>query len=111
MREIAQITNPALGPSLQGKSGVEFFQELIPSLVGLSLVVGSLVFFFIMVFGAIQWISSGGDKAALEAARGKISSAIIGIVILLAVFAIIMLVEEFFGVNILTLDIGPLVIQ
>lgn len=111
MRTLSQITNPALGPTLAGQSGIGFFQSLIPRLVGISLVVGSLVFFFVMVIGAIQWITSGGDKAANEAARGKISNAVIGFVILLAVFAVLKVIEDFFGFNILILDIGPLKVK
>jgi UDP-N-acetylmuramyl pentapeptide phosphotransferase/UDP-N-acetylglucosamine-1-phosphate transferase len=111
-RKIADaITNPALGGSLQGKSGSEFFQDLIPRMVGLAFVVGVLIFFFIMVVGAIQWISSGGDKTAVEGARGKITNAIVGVVILLSTFALLKVIEDFFGINILTLDIGPLKIQ
>lgn len=111
MNLLSQITNPALGPSLQGQSGVGFFQSLIPRMVGLVFVIGSLVFFFVMVVGAIQWIVSGGDKAAVEAARGKIANALVGFVILLAVFALLKVIEDFFGIDILTLDIGPLRIE
>ena len=63
-----------------------------------------------MLIGGIQWISSGGDEQGLEAARGKISNALIGMVILFATFAIISLIQTFFGIQILTIDIGPLVI-
>ena len=105
------ITNPALNPSLQSKSGVGFFQDLIPRMVGLAFLVGVLIFFFIMITGAIQWITSGGDKAAIEGARGKITNAIVGVVILLSLFALLKVVEDFFGINILALDIGPLMIQ
>jgi hypothetical protein len=108
---IEPITNPALRETLQGKSGIEFFQDLVPSLVGLAFVVGALVFFFIMIIGAIQWISSGGDKAAIEGARGKIANALVGFVILLSLFALLKVIENFFGVDILILDIGPLMIK
>ncbi|MCJ7805264.1 hypothetical protein MUP46_01330 [Patescibacteria group bacterium] len=102
------ISNP-IGPKFS--SGVGFFQKFIPSLIGIAFVVGSLVFFFVMIIGAIQWITSGGDKAAIEAARGKIANAVIGFVLLLTVFAIIKVIESFFGINILILDIGILKIQ
>lgn len=105
------VTNPVLGPGLQGKSGIGFFQSFIPAAIGLAFVIGSLIFFFILVIGAIQWITSGGDKAGIEAARGKISNALIGLAILFSAFAVVMVIEIFFGVNILTLDIGPLIIQ
>ncbi len=111
MNNLSQITNPALGPALRGKTGIEFFQDLLPRAVGLIFVIGAVIFFFVMLTGAVQWISSGGDKAAIESARGKISNTLVGIVILLAAFALIKLIEEFFGFNILTLDIGPLLIE
>ena len=105
-----QINNPLLG-TLGKKSGVEFFQTFIPGLVSLALIVGALIFFFMLVMGAIAWISSSGDKQALEGARGKITNAIIGLVILLSVFAVLNLIQYFFGIKILTLDIASLVIQ
>lgn len=113
MRLLAQepVTNPALGPALRAKTGEEFFQSLVPNLIGLSFVIGSLIFFFVMVIGAIQWIISGGDKAAIEGARSKVANAVIGFAILLTLFAIVKVIEGFFGINILTIDIGPLKIQ
>lgn len=107
----AGINNPVLGPKLQGKTGLQFFQAFLPKLLTLGLIIGVLFFFFVLVVGAIQWISSGGDKNALEEAKHKITNAIVGIVILFSVFAILKLIENFFGVSILTLDIGSLVIQ
>ena len=107
----APISNPALSKTLQEKSGLKFFRELIPRMVGLAILVGVLIFFFIMITGAIQWITSGGDKAAIEGARGKITNAIVGVVILLSLFALLKVIQDFFGIKILTLDIGPLMIQ
>lgn len=110
-----EIGNPALGPALQGFAGSEggsaFFSALIPKAVTLVLIGGSLIFFFILVAGAIQWISSGGDKQALEGARSRITQAIVGLLILFASFALIQFMESFFGVKILTLDINVLKIQ
>lgn len=111
MNYLSQITNPALDSGLQSKSGIEFVQSFIPGVIGMILVVGAVIFFFVLLVGAIQWISSGGDKNALESARGKITSALIGLVILLSVFAIIKLIENFFGISILSLDIAPLIIR
>ena len=109
---LAQITNPALG-NLDNPSnrGIGFFQQLIPALIGLAFVGGSLIFFFMLVLGAIQWITSGGDKAAVEGARGRITQALVGIILLFSVFAIVKLIETFFNINILSIDIGPLTIK
>lgn len=104
------ITNPVLG-NLGKQTGPEFFGNAIPAAVGLAFVIGTLIFFAMLIMGAISWISSGGDKQKLESARGRISSALVGIIILFASYAIIRLIENFFGIHILTLDITSLIIR
>lgn len=104
------IYNPALGNNYKNTTGMQFFQKFVPRLLTLGLIIGAVIFFFILVIGAIQWISSGGDKNALEEAKHKITNALIGIVILFSVYAVLKLIENFFGISILTLDIGSLTI-
>ena len=104
-----EYTNPFLKDStLENMTGESFISLFIPKAVGLVFVFGVLVFFFILLWGAISWILSGGDKQALEAAKSKITHAI---VLLLATFAIIKLIQAFFGISILSIDIGPLIIR
>jgi hypothetical protein len=104
------IGNPALGTK-STTPGVTFFSNFIPAAIGLAFIIGALFFFINIIIGAIQWISSGGDKQAVEGARGKITNAIIGVVILFSVYAILRLIAFFFKIEILTLDLAPLVIQ
>lgn len=112
-----QITNKALGPFLSGllegggDLGFNFIKKIVPNFITLGFILASVVFFFMILYGAIQWITSGGDKGAVESARGRVTSAIIGIAILFAMYAIIRVVETFFNTSIVTLDIDPLKIQ
>lgn len=101
------ITNPALGP-LGNLSGTDFFSRLIPAGVGIAFVIGVLYFFYMLITGSIQWISSGGDKQSLESARGTITNAIVGIIVLFATYAIIKVLETFFGISLLDLQLGNL---
>jgi len=103
------INNPVLG-GLSSLNGVSFFQKLVPALIAGGLLIGVVIFFFMLLIGAIGWITSGGDKGAVESARGRVTNAIIGLVILLSLFAITQLLGLFFGINILLLDLGPLFI-
>jgi len=75
------------------------------ALIILVLIIAALIFFFMLVWGGIKYITSGGDKAQTEAARGQITAALIGLVIVFAAWAIINLVNIFFGINILSLNI------
>ena len=53
-----------------------------------------------LVWGGIQWIMSGGDKAKTEEARNRITAALVGLAIVASAWAIMKLVEYFFGLNI-----------
>lgn len=106
------IRNPALGTlgSATGR-GVSFFTQFVPNMVGLVFIVGIVIFVFMLLMAGIQWITAGGDKQALEGAKGRLTQALVGIFIMLSVFAIVKLVETLFGINILSVDIGPLIIK
>ncbi|MFZ3301484.1 MAG: hypothetical protein WA152_02075 [Microgenomates group bacterium] len=112
--QLAQnFTNPVVGSSLKGyESGNadRFLEKFIPNGVGLLFVAGALFFFFQLIWGAVSWILSGGDKGSLEAAKNRLTSAVIGFVLLIASFALIGLIESFFKIDILSIDIGPLFI-
>ena len=79
------------------------FATVISALITLILVIAAIVFVFMLLWGGFRYISSSGDKAQLEQARGTITSALIGLTILFATWAIINLVENFFGISILNL--------
>jgi len=73
--------------------------------IRLILVIAALVFFFILVIGGIRWIASGGDKTQTENARNQITAALVGLVIVFAAWAIVQLINTFFGINIFELSI------
>lgn len=105
-----KVTNPVLG-NLNSLDGQGYFSQFIPKAIGLLFVFGAIAFFFMFLWGAITWILSGGDKAHVENARSRITNALVGFILMIGVFAIVKLIETFFGINILVIDIGPLVIQ
>ena len=98
------LRNRALGNYLQYFSGEYFIQSLVPGLITLIIVIGFVVFIFMFLISAVNWISSGGDKTSTAAARERLTQAIIGLVILLSAYAIFNLVETIFGVNLLSIN-------
>lgn len=105
---VLQITNPLLSPQISQTSGGDFFALLLPNLVSLALLIAGVVFLAIMIVGGITWITSGGDKQAIESARSRITNALIGIVIVLSIFAIVKIIEIFFGISLLAFDLKKL---
>lgn len=108
MKLLAQITNPVL-PEAIGKGttaiGGTAVGSIISGTIGVMFIASFAMSFAYLVFGGIQWITSGGDKASLEAARNKITHALVGLVIVASAWAVITLVAQFFGLNFAKLQI------
>lgn len=80
---------------------IQSIGKLISALVGTLLIIAALLAFFFLILGGIQWITSGGDKAGMEAARNKITHAIVGLIIVGAAWAIMILVQSFLGITVI----------
>jgi hypothetical protein len=78
---------------------------IISAFVVISLILASISFFFSLLFGGIKWILSGGKKERTDIAKAQIVNSLIGILIVFSAFALINLLSEFFGINLLTFDI------
>ena len=74
---------------------------LISAGIGIAMIGAALLAFAYLVWGGFEWITSGGDKAGMEAARNRITAALVGLVIVAAAWAITKLIETFFGITIL----------
>ena len=75
------------------------FPAIISSGIQIALVVAAIIFFIMLIIGGIRWMLSGGDKGQTEAARGQVTAALIGLVIVFAAWAIATLLGQFFGVS------------
>jgi hypothetical protein len=73
--------------------------HLIAVVVQLLLIAAVVISLIFLIIGGIRWVTSGGDKAKLESARGHVVAAIVGLVIALAAFLIIQLVLTIFGIK------------
>jgi len=100
------IYNPALAQEWWGAKGEDFIAKLIAVFLHLMLIGAGIASLFYLIMGGIQWITSGGDKAGVAAARDKITSAFIGLVIVAAIFAFINFLAPLLGIEFLkTLEI------
>ncbi len=79
--------------------------SLVSGAISLVMLIVALVFFFMLVWGGLKWVMSGGDQKNVEAARNQITNALIGLAIVFAAWAIVKLIELVFGINILNLTI------
>lgn len=78
--------------------------QLLSGAIGFILVIAALAAFIFLIWGGIQWITSGGDKASVEAARSRILAAIIGLFVVFAAWALMTILGQFFGFDITNLS-------
>ena len=71
--------------------------ELINGVLNFVMVIAALLVFMYLIWGGIEWITSGGEKGKTESARNKITSAVVGLIVLAASYAILLIVLRFLG--------------
>ena len=95
-----EITNPALSANvpIEPGAGLAFY---IGNLWRTVVTVGGIAFLLYLVWGGIEWMTAGGDKGKIEMAQHKITGALIGLVLLIASYAITFFVQSVFKINLL----------
>lgn len=73
----------------------------ISNAISLALIGSGLFALLYLIWGAFDWIISGGDKGAIEGARNKIIHSIIGLCLVAGAWAIFTLVQFFLGLELL----------
>ncbi len=99
----------AAGNVINIKTGSDTFGNLekltIPSIISgsisLIMLVVALIFFFMLVWGGLRWVTSQGEEKAVAAARAQITNALIGLAIVFAAWAIMKLIDLVFGIKII----------
>lgn len=72
---------------------------IVSNAVRILFIIGGLASVVFMLWGAFDWIVSGGDKEAVGAARKKITNSLIGLALLALSAFIIALVGQIVGFN------------
>jgi len=93
----AANTDTVAGSVKLGKGFAPDIGTLITSVLTFVMLIAALLILMYLIWGGIQWITSGGDKGKTEEARNKITSAVIGLIILAAAWAVFLIILKFLG--------------
>ncbi len=97
---IAKADLPEVGVGLEGATETleqvgtetELGQTSLPALIGniINIVLGllGLIFVVLIVYGGFLWMTAGGGKEQIEKAKGILTNSIIGLIIVIAAYAI-----------------------
>ena len=90
------LNDKGLGvPKLSSAEGS--IQTIILNVISLFFAIGGIGVIIYFIWGAVDWIMSGGDKEKVAAARRKMTNAVIGLILLSLSFAIIRTVGAIAG--------------
>lgn len=97
-----QVPNEILPLIRKGGEGAGGISLVLSNLINLIYVLATIIFVFMLIWGAFEWLTSGGDKEKVAAARSRLINAFIGIVLFAVAFAILRLVGTFTGFTFFT---------
>ena len=100
--ELGNITPPGGYVPTTGGDPSGFVASIIQNLIRLLLIVAFIVFLLWTIFAGIRFITAGGDEKAVGSSWSQIYWGLIGMIIVVGAYAILRIVEIFFGVNIVS---------
>lgn len=77
------------------------FTGVISRIIGLLTIIAGIWFVFQFIIGAYGFLTAAGDPKAIESATKRITHAIIGLVVVVAAYALISLIGALLGFEIL----------
>ncbi len=90
------------GPlGLEGKNVTDapgIFNQFMSATIGIITVIAFIWFVFLLITGALGLMTAGGDKAQVESARKKITSGVIGLVVVIAALFLVDLFGTLLGI-------------
>lgn len=92
------IYNPVLPVYGQG-SGAELLAKLIAQFLSLAFILAGVILLAMILWSGIEWMLAGGDQNKLKSAQGRLTSALIGFVMLVAARAILGFIADVLGVT------------
>ena len=75
--------------------------SLISGAISLLLLVITLIFFFMFLWGGYRWITSEGDEKNVAAAKNHITNAAVGLFVIFCAWMILQIIGVIFGIELL----------
>lgn len=87
------------GCVINGAATIQCLVPLFASVVRAVIGMGAVALFIMLLVGGFNFLFSAGDQKKLEAARGTVTQAVIGLVIMSIAYLIILTISQFTGIE------------
>lgn len=85
--------------SARGTFGFDSLSDAVNTLVTIIFFVAGLVAFLFILWGAVNYIMAGDDASKTEAARKRITNAVVGLILVALVYVIWLIAAQIFGIE------------
>ncbi len=90
-------------------AGLKAITTVVSSIIGVMTIAGSIWFLFQLLIAGINWISAEGDAKKLQQAQQRITSALIGLLVVVSGMIILALASKFLGYDLLLTNPGDII--
>lgn len=91
--------DPNASEVVDGAVTLKGLEVVFSNVISVVLALGGIVLFIMLIYGGFKYLTAGGDPKALEGAKGTLSHAILGLVVLVLAFIILKVIAEVTGVS------------
>src|SRR3989304_7750979 len=91
--------------AVQDPAKISDIVEILENIISLLAPAAGIAFFIMMLIGGFQFLTSGGDPKAAGAARGTLTYAEIGIVLVIVSWLILVLIRDITGADVTTVEL------
>lgn len=84
---------------------IRCLEPLFGQVISFVTALAGILFFIMLVVGGIKYLFSGGNPKATESARGTITAAVLGLILIVAAYLILLLLSNFTGLDLTTFSI------
>lgn len=89
----------------QGVPTIKCFEAVFANVLSVVVSLAGIALFVMLTIGSFKYLTSAGDPKATEAARKTMTSAVLGIALIIGSYLILRLISNFTGIPLLKFEI------
>lgn len=86
----------------QGFAPLTAIPALFANILGVVTILAAMAAFLMLIFGGFRYIIAQGDPKAIQAARGTLTWAVVGLVMIIVSWLLLLFLSQFLGLPFLT---------
>lgn len=84
---------------------IKCLEPLFASVVSVVTSLAGILFFIMLLIGGFRYLLAGGDPKKIESAKGTLTAAILGLILIVSSYLILRLIEAFTGLDLTTFKV------